>query len=40
MRFDYITRLVQICLDISNVADERGEQTSHILKNLDLDIGH
>ena len=25
MRHDYITRLVQICLDIANVADERGE---------------
>lgn len=36
MRYDYITRLVQACLDIANLADEKGEQDEFILPELGL----
>ena len=36
MRNDYITRLVQICLDIANIADERGEADEPYFKELGL----
>ena len=36
MRYDYITRLVQICLDIANVADERGEADKPYFEELGL----
>ena len=36
MRNDYITRLVQICLDIANVADERGEVDKPYFEELGL----
>lgn len=36
MRHDYITRLVQICLDIANVADERGEADEPYFEELGL----
>ena len=36
MRHDYITRLVQICLDIANVADERGEVDKPYFEELGL----
>ena len=36
MRNDYITRLVQVCLDIANVADERGEADEPYFEELGL----
>ena len=36
MRNDYITRLVQICLDIANIADERGETGEPYFEELGL----
>ena len=36
MRNDYITRLVQICLDIANIADERGEAGKPYFEELGL----
>ena len=36
MRNDYTTRLVQICLDIANIADERGEADEPYFKELGL----
>lgn len=34
MKYDYITRLIQVCLDIANLADEKGEQNEFILPEL------
>lgn len=36
MRCDYVTRLVQVCLDIANVADERGEADKPYFEELGL----
>ena len=36
MKYDYITRLMQVCLDIANLADEKGEQDEFILPELGL----
>ena len=36
MKNDYITRLVQICLDIANIADERGEAGEPYSEELGL----
>ena len=36
MRHDYLTRLVQVCLDIANVADERGEAGEPYFEELGL----
>ena len=36
MRHDYITRIIQVCLDIANIADEKGEQGEFVLPELGL----
>ena len=36
MRYDHITRIIQVCLDIANLADEKGEQGEFILPELGL----
>ena len=36
MRCDYVTRLVEVCLDIANVADERGEAGETYFEELGL----
>ena len=36
MRRDYVTRLVQVCLDIANIADERGEADKPYFEELGL----
>lgn len=36
MKYDYVTRLVQTCLDIANIADEKGEKNERILDELGL----
>lgn len=36
MKRDHITRLVQVCLDIANIADERGETGESYFEELGL----
>ncbi len=36
MRHDYTTRLIQVCLEIANLADEKGEQGEFILPEIGL----
>ena len=36
MRYDSITRMIQVCLDIANLSDEHGEKDERILDELGL----
>lgn len=36
MKYDNCTRLIQICLDIANIADEKGEKNERVLEELGL----
>ena len=36
MKYDSCTRLIQICLDIANIADEKGEKNERVLEELGL----
>jgi len=39
MKFDHVTRLIQICLDIANMSDESGEKKEQFLPELGLGYG-
>ena len=36
MKYDYCTRLIQVCLDVANIADERGKKNERYFEELGL----